>query len=467
MVRTRKDLRKGQNRTAVFIGRVKRCICILDMGFGKTVSALTIFSDLQDICKASRWLVVAPLRVARDTWPDEINDWEHVAHLKMLTAVGDAATRSKSLSSPCDLVTINIENIVWLENWLKENKKHIKVPFDGVIVDESSKFKDPSTVRWKALRRLSKKVEYFVLLTGTPAPEQLYNLQPQVQLIDGGKRLGESFEDFRHEHFIKRGQYDNCWDIRPGHEDIIMKKIADICIVADPDDYIELPEMIPEVVEVYLSEEDKAKYRQLEREYILKLGDNALIEAISASALNTKLLQLANGCIYENTEDGERIPHHVHDAKIKKLKEIVDEVGDVPIMVAYAFRSDVDRIKAAFPEAVLFDKTPGIKDRWNRREIPMLLVSPKSAAHGLNIQFGGNVLVWFGLTYSYEQWIQLIKRLWRSGQIAPRVIVKVLMAMGTLDEVAYASCTAKGVREGRFIAALRSYIKTRRDSYVG
>lgn len=463
-MRTAADLRKGQRRAANFIMRVKRCALFLDMGFGKTISVLSIIGYMQDRLLTRRWLVVAPLRVARDTWIDEIHDWQHVAHLELSKAIGDPYKRSQALLDPrADIISINVENLEWLEMWLRNNKLHLKnFPFDGIVLDESTKFKDSSTRRWRVARRLSKKCRFFVLLTGTPAPEQLYNLQPQIELLDGGKRLGASFIEFRREHYTQMDYYATKWEIKPGHDEIIMKAIADICMVPDPEDYIELPPLHIIPVPVKLSAADRDKYNELEKKYVLHLTNGGLVEAASSAALTTKLQQMANGCVYENFDDGTRVAHYIHDAKIDALREIVDEVDGIPLIVAYTFKTDLARLQQAFPQGVVFDTSDGIKERWNRREIPILFVSPKSAAHGLNVQFGGNLIVWFGLTYSYEQWIQLIKRLWRSGQRELNVIVKVLMVENSIDEVAYWSCTTKGKRQGEFLDKLRDYIRTKR-----
>lgn len=459
-MRKESELRRGQLRARDFILRVKRCALFLDMGFGKTAASLTAFLDLLNSFQTTRWLVVAPLRVARDTWPDEIADWEHLNGVKIRAAVGTAAERHAALMDrSASIVTINLENLLWLEKWLKANKQHIRFPFDGIIIDESSKFKEAGTKRWRAARRLSKKVEYIALLTGTPVPETILNIHAQIELLDGGQRLGESFVEFRAEHATPDDYNGYKWTIKPGHEDIIMKKIADICMVPDPEDYIELPPCVVSPAYITLDAASQDKYDELESQYILHI-DGGTLEATSAAALTTKLLQLANGCVYETLADETRVEHLIHNAKLKALREIVDESGDVPLLVAYTFKTDVKRIQKEFPQAVVFDaKDKTIKDRWNRREIPMLLISPRSAAHGLNVQRGSNILVYFGMIYSCELWQQLIKRLHRSGQLEDMVWVKPIIVRGTIDEAAYAAVKRKGEKQESFIGSLRDFIK--------
>lgn len=456
------QLRPGQLRAKDHIVWKRRCALFLDMGFGKTIATLLAFLELQFLGDTKRWLIVAPLKVARDTWHDELAEWSFTSGLTLAKALGSRKQRIAALKSGSDLITINIENVRWLENELaKKEYRGENFPFDGIVLDESSKFKTKGTKRWYSARRLSKRVEFFIELTGTPAPESLLNLHPQIELIDGGERLGVSYEDFKRKYFFATDYEQKKWEMRKGADKKIMAKIADICMVPNEEDYVEVPPMITKIEKVKLSKTDRARYDKFEKDYLLHV-DETVVEAVNAAALNTKLLQMANGCVYETLEDGTRIPHHIHDAKIEKLKEIVDEAEDMPLLVAYTFKTDVVRIKQAFPNAVVYNNDEGIKDRWNRREIPMLLISPKSGAHGLNIQLGGNLLVWFGITYSNEQFVQLVKRLVRSGQIELWVMVYIIMVEDTVDEIAYASCQRKINREKAFLNDLREYIRRKK-----
>lgn len=513
----RRDLRPYQVESIEFFKALKRCGLFLDMGLGKTASTLTAINDLIGEFVITKTLVIAPLRVARNTWPKEIKKWEHLKELRTSVVVGTLDERIAALFTNADIYIINRENIVWMEKaanaykllkkfdilggeqliddtklrwlidsvisgkqlrtyfefnketgrwrvtrealnrlkedlqWAKEFSKRIQ--FDAYLVDESSSFKNKGAQRWKSLRRISRSAEYLALLTGTPSPNTLLELQPQLQLIDGGKRLGESLERFKHQHFraVDRNGYK--WALRKGHDEIIHDAIRDVCLSMKTEDYLQLPDRIDEYQWLDLDAKTKKRYAELEREYIIKMVGGEIVEAVNAAALSNKLLQLSNGAVYDENKKA----HLLHDEKIEALKEIVEEARGAPILIAYNYKSDLARLKKAFPKAVVLDKNPATEDRWNRGEIEILLAHPKSAGHGLNLQDGGSIAVWFGLTYSLEAYQQFNKRLHRSGQRRD-VYIKHLVCRGTIDELVLAVLRQKDATQEKLLKALRRHV---------
>lgn len=515
----RSDLRQYQNRTVEFIKAKKRCALFLDMGLGKTPCTLTATVDCLNSFDVGKTLVIAPKRVARNTWPNEVNKWGHLSHLRLSVITGTLQERIAAIRKEADVYAINRENVAWLEKardaygklrrlklkadevkvfnskmtWLldsivssKELKQrfhynaktltwtitraaldqlkldlqefesfHRQTDYDAYLIDESSSFKNKGSARWKALRRLSRDATYVVLMTGTPRPNSMLEIHPQMQLLDGGERLGGSQERFKHDHFVSVGNTGRKWVLKAGHEALIIDRIADVCMVLKSEDYLELPPRIDEFMELDLGEKPLAEYKQFEKEYILQTAAGERIEAISAAALSGKLLQFANGAIY----DADKKVHPIHDVKIEALQEIVEEANGAPILVAYGFKHDLARLRKAFPQAVVFDDNPETENRWNRGEIEILLAHPKSAGHGLNLQDGGSVAVWFSLTWSLEEYLQFNKRLHRSGQRRD-VYIKHLIAKGTIDELILSVLKVKDAGQESLLQALISHVKS-------
>lgn len=517
-MRSRADLRHYQNATVDFIKEKKRCALFLDLGMGKTVSALTAMNDVVGAFGAHRILAIAPLRVAKNTWPKEVQQWAHLRGMTVSVITGSLQERLDAIFRPADLYVINRENVQWLEKardaygqlkrlklkapavrvfdhemaWLKDSiisgrelrdffpydrqtltwevtqealdrlRLHLssfsglkqQATYDAYLVDESSSFKNKGSNRWKALRRLSRDAEYVVLMTGTPRPNSMLEIHPQMQLLDGGQRLGSSLTRFREDHFVTVGDTGRKFVLKKGHADIIIEKIADVCMTLKSEDYLELPARIDEFVELDLGEKLMRDYKTFEREYVLHLAQAGDIEAVSAAALTGKLLQFANGAIY----DAEKKVHHLHDEKIEALKEIIEEANGAPVLVAYNFKHDLARLKQAFPHATVLDTDPETENRWNRGEIPILLAHPKSAGHGLNLQDGGSIAVWFGLTWSLEEYLQFNKRLHRSGQRRD-VYVKHLIAKGTVDEMIVSVLKLRDEDQESMLQALKKLVR--------
>lgn len=401
----------------------------LGMGLGKTSTTLSaIFQAMFDELSINKVLIVAPKKVAEATWQDEAAKWDCFKNLTFSTILGTPAHRLQALSRKADVYIINRENVVWLLEHVK-----YKPDFDMLVIDESTSFKDASTKRWKALRKVRTCFKKIVLLTGTPRPNGLMDLWAQLYLLDGGKRLGRTLTEYRNNYFVpdkQNGPVVYSYRIRsPDAEKEIYDKISDICISLKAEDYRLMPDKLPPVtVPVVLDEKSQKAYRELEREYVTELHGEE-ITALSAAAVSNKLLQLANGAVY----DADKKVILVHDAKITALKEIVEANDGNPILVFYNFKHDKDRIKEAFPAARELQNSADIRT-WNGGKVKLLIAHPASAGYGLNLQAGGHIIVWFGLTWSLEQYQQANARLERQGQKEP-VIIHHLVAKGTVDEL--------------------------------
>lgn len=379
-------------------------------------------------------LVIAPKKVAEGTWSTEAEKWDHIADLRISTVLGSEAHRRKALESTADVYVINRENVVWLKDLYRN-----AWPFDMVIVDEASSFKNHASKRFKALAAESAHINRMVLLTGTPTPNGLLDIWSQVFLLDGGERLQKRFTWFRDIYFEPdaRGAYGQVFSYRPkkGTEEKVLQKISDICISMKADDYLTLPDMIFDTVPVVLDPKSEKAYRDMEEQMVLDLPeDEETITAMSAAALSAKLLQLSNGAIYD--ENG--MVHHIHDCKLDALQEMVEGLRErgKSALVFYQFRHDLDRILrrlGSMPgiRAKLLDGAGAI-DTWNRRQTDVLLAHPASTAYGLNLQDGGSHIIWFGLTWNYEQYVQANARLHRQGQ-KETVIIHHLVSQGTRD----------------------------------
>lgn len=395
-------------------------------------------------------LVIAPLSVAEKTWSDEIEKWDHLNHLSFSKVLGPQKQRLAALAKKADVYLINRENVEWLVDHYRKDW-----PFKTVIIDESSSFKSPSAKRFKALRKVRPMIERLVELTGTPSPNNLMDLWSQIYLLDQGERLGKTITAFRNHYFTPASQNGHIvysWALLPGAEEAIYKKISDICVSMKAKDYLKLPPRTNNVIEVELSATDWKKYKELERHYVLELGESDVV-ASNAATLSNKLLQMANGCIYDENGD----PKPIHEKKLDALERIIEEAQGQPVLVFYQYKHDLARIQERFKQARVLDVSAGDIKKWNEGKIPVLLAHPQSAGHGLNLQAGGHIIVWFGLTWSLEFYQQANARLDRQGQQNP-VIVHHLVAKGTIDEDVMKALETKEVGQEALMAAVKARI---------
>ena len=414
---------------------------------------MTAIQELMYDCfEVSRVLVIAPKRVAEDTWSREHAKWDHLQGLKISKVLGTARQRKAALQAEADIYVIGRDSVVWLTEELRS------WPFDMVVIDELSSFKNPQAKRFKALRRVMPKVRRVVGLTGTPSPNGLMDLWAEIYLLDRGERLGRTLGAYREEYFrpgARNGYVVYKWLPRHGAEKQIQKRISDICVSMSAADYLQLPERIDNIIPVRLAESELRQYRQMEQEQLLKI-DGEEIAALSAAAVMTKLLQIANGCAYSQTQEVVRI----HMAKAEALAEIVEATAE-PVLVFYSFRHDIESIREKIPEARMLEG-PGDIAAWNAGEIRVLLAHPASVGYGLNLQDGGHVIVWYGLTWSLELYQQANARLYRQGQEKP-VIIHHLIAEGTVDEQVMRALKSKDTSQAALLAAL----KEREDGQKG
>lgn len=403
-------------------------------------------------------LVIAPKRVAEDTWSREAEKWDHLNHLKISKVLGSVSNRKTALRETADIYVINRENVKWLVDYCKELKWW---PFDMVVVDELSSFKSNQSQRFKALKSVTPLINRMIGLTGTPTPNGLLDLWPQMYLLDRGERLGKTITGYRERYFTpgrRNGYTVFNWDPKPEAEKAIQDKISDICISMSAKDYLELPERINNTVEVHLSEEEKGLYDQFEKEQILSLGGNEIV-ALAAAAVSGKLLQMANGAVY----DQDRLAIHVHDKKLEALADIL-EFNPEPVLVFYNFRHDYDRLCEYFKDLKprTLETSKDIAD-WNNGKIRLLLAHPASVGHGLNIQAGGHIIVWFGLTWSLELYQQANARLDRQGQ-TKNVIVHHLVTKGTVDEDVMRALERKETGQSALLEAVKAKIEKWREN---
>ncbi|MEG2291782.1 MAG: DEAD/DEAH box helicase [Carnobacterium sp.] len=428
------------------------CGLLLDMGLGKTLSSLTAIEELLHTFESvDKVLVIAPLSVAEKTWSDEIEKWDHLNHLTFSKILGNQKQRLEALEKKADVYLINRENVVWLVDYYKK-----RWPFETVIIDEISSFKDPKSKRFKALRKVRPLIKRLVGLTGTPAPNTLIDLWPQIYLMDQGERLGKTIGAYRNRYFYPgqtSGYAVYSWCLKPGAEEEIYSKISDICVSMKSKDYLKLPPRFNNIIEVALNKKEEKQYKQLERDLLLPLTDSDVV-ASNAAVLSNKLLQLANGCIYD--EDGE--PQFIHDAKIEALERVIEDAQGQPILIFYSYKHDLARIQKRFKEAKSLDVKAGDIKKWNNGEIPLLLAHPQSAGHGLNLQQGGHIIVWFGLTWSLEYYQQANARLDRQGQ-KESVIVHHIVTRDTLDEKVIKVLEQKEKGQDALLEAVKAKIK--------
>ena len=428
----------------------------LDCGLGKTSITLTAVNDLMfDSFEIHRVLVVAPIRVASYSWPAEIEKWDHLEGLRYSVAVGTAAERLAALKRKADIYLINRENVQWLIT-----ESGIPFDFDMVVIDELSSFKNHQTKRFKALMKVRPKVKRIVGLTGTPSSNGLMDLWAEFRLLDMGERLGRFIGQYRTSYFRpdkQNGQVVFSYKPLPGAEKQIYGKISDITISMKSTDHLQMPELINSRYTVYLSEKEDSRYADLKKDLVLQLPDGD-ITAANAASLSGKLSQMANGAVY--TDAGETVA--IHERKLDALEDIIEAANGKPVLVAYWFRHDLERIterlyKLKIPCSRL--DTDGSIRKWNAGEIPVALIHPASAGHGLNLQGGGNTLVWFGLTWSLELYQQTVARLWRQGQASETVVVQHIITKGTIDERIMKALSEKDTTQAALIDAVKADLK--------
>lgn len=446
----------------------KFCGVFLEMGLGKTVSTLTAINYLMyDYCEIGSVLVIAPKRVAESVWQEEAENWEHLKHLKFSKIIGNEQQRIAALKAKADIYIISRDNIAWLCALYGGGK----LPFDMIVIDELSSFKSYKSIRFKALRGVRPYLKRLVGLTGTPAPNSLIDLWPQIYLMDRGERLEKTITKYRERYFRPgktNGQVVYSYNLLEDSEYLIHKKIEDICISMKADDYLEMPFRTDNYIKLRMPEKLKKQYLDFEKNKVLDLfkseqelinsvADNRCVEinVVNAAALSNKLLQFANGAVY----DEDRVVHDIHDIKLEALKEIIDDANGKPVLVAWAFQFDRDRIKeylkAYKPRELKNNKD--IQD-WNAGKIQVLLAHPASAGHGLNLQAGGNIIVWYGQTWSLELYQQFNARLYRQGQ-KEHVIINHLILEGTHDEDVIEALKRKDRKQDSLMNSIKAKIE--------
>lgn len=442
-----------QDYAVRFIERTPACAVMLDMGLGKTSIALTAIANLMfDSFEVAKALVVAPLRVARDTWRAEAEKWDHLKGLKVSAAVGSKQERVSALKAKADVYVINRENLSWLVE-----QSGIPFDFDMVVIDELSSFKSHRAKRFKSLMRVRPKVSRIVGLTGTPAANGLMDLWAEYKVLDMGARLGRFITAYRSDYFEpdKRcGQVVWSYKPLPGADTAIERQISDITISMKAEDHLKMPRLIASDWEVRLSDKERQRYERLKSELVLTDAGEG-VTAASAGVLANKLSQMANGAIYDDSGE----PIAIHDRKLDALEDIVEAANGKPILVAYWFKHDLARIEDRLSQMGIahlrIDTSESIR-RWNAGEVPVGLIHPASAGHGLNLQDGGSAIVWFGLTWSLELYQQTVARLWRQGQKSPAVTVSHIVCKGTIDERIAAALKAKDATQQGLIDAVKA-----------
>lgn len=425
----------------------------LDMGLGKSVISLTAIFDLcLDSFQVRKVLVIAPLRVARDTWPDEIRKWDHLKGLSYSVAVGSEAERKAALQQRAFVYIINRENVQWLVQ-----DSDIPFDYDMVVIDELSSFKSYQAKRFRTLLKVRPSVKRIVGLTGTPSSNGLMDLWAQFRLLDMGQRLGRFITHYRNTYFQpdkRNGQVVFSYKPLPGAEDAIYQKISDITISMKATDHLQMPECIMNEVKVTLSEKERTLYDSMKHDMVVSLGGEE-IDAANAAALDNKLSQMANGAVYGE----EKKVLHLHDRKLDALEDLIEAANGKPVLVAYWYRHDYDRIAERLHKRHIPFSTMDSSDsiaRWNRGEIPVALIHPASAGHGLNIQAGGSTIIWFGLTWSLELYQQVNARLWRQGQKSDTVVIHHIITQGTIDERMMKALHQKDISQSALIEAVKA-----------
>lgn len=395
--------------------------------------------------EVGKCLVVAPKRVAESTWPSEAEKWDHLKNLKISPILGSPKARKEAIAKEADIYIITRDNVAWLVDYLKEDWC-----FDTLVIDELSSFKNHASKRFKKLKTITPYLNRVIGLTGTPAPNSYMDLWAQVYLLDRGERLGKNITAYRRKYFnaYNRGMYTE-YKLREGAREEIDEALADLCISMKAKDYLKLKDPLIVDYKVQMTKEERTLYQTMERDAVLHMGEDT-ITAFSAAVVTNKLLQMANGAVYD--EDG--TVHEIHRQKLDALEELIEEASGENILVFYNFKSDYDRITEKFPQAVKLEGEEDIR-AWNEGKIPLLLAHPASAGHGLNLQEGGSVIIWYGLTWSLENYLQANARLHRQGQTSAVRIYRIVTE-GTVDETVVKALEGKHIRQEELLEKLKA-----------
>lgn len=446
----RHNLHKYQHHNVEFIKAKKRCAVFNEMGLGKTVATLTALSDMLDEFDTGKILIIAPLRVANHVWEQEVRNWKHLRHLRTSLCTGDKRKRLAGLNKEADVYVINKENVAWLQNHFENTKQGW--PFKTVVIDESSCIKNFDTQISRALKRILNKTYNMILLSGTPSPNSLMDLWNQIFMIDFGKSLGKTLSQYRALHF-QSDFMGYKYTPRPGAFAHIHNAIQPFVVSMKVEDYLDLPDVIKIKQDVTLKPEALKFYKEFEKELFCEI-EGEEVTAMNAAVLAGKLLQIASGTLYVDKMGNYKEIHH---EKLDALETIVDDNPDENILVAYNYKSDKERLKKRFKGAVVLADDKSAISEWNKGKIKMLLIHPQSAGHGLNLQYGGSMVVWFGMIWSLEYYLQLNARLHRQGQLRPVRIVH-LIAEGTIDEEVVRVLADKNATQSSLLEALKARI---------
>lgn len=468
----RRQLRKYQNRAVGFVKERKHCALFLDMGLGKTVSLLTAIADLLREREVKRVLLVAPVRVMYGVWRQEARKWAHTRHLTFKMLHGNEYYRLRAMNSNAEIHIINPEQLAWLIKVLSaySKRRSYEFPYDMLAIDESSMFKNYKALRFKKLKPLLRKFDRRVIMTGTPSPNGLMDLWSQMYIVDEGQRLGTAIDRYRRRFFTQADYNGYKFDANEGAEQTINKLIGPVVLCMQAEDYIDMPKIVTNVIYVDLPPDARAKYDRFEQEFFLEFDKGHVVDAESAATLSMKCQQMANGMVYVNEEDDDgsivaKHVVHIHDAKLKALQEIRDGTGD-QLLIGFAFKHDLIGLRKMFPNAKTMGggsksnarETGSIISAWQRREVGELIVHPASAAHGLDgLQHACHTICNFGLTYSLEWHLQLMRRIQRPGQPNPFVVAHYIVARNTVDEAIMAAIERKGKGQQAVIDALKEY----------
>lgn len=439
-----------QEYATKFIEENEESAVFLECGLGKSVITLTAIKNLMARGEVNRVLVVAPLRVGKTTWPEEIGKWDHLAGLTYAVAIGSVAERLNALKAQADITIINRENVEWLID-----KSGMPFDYDMLVIDELSSFKSFKAKRFKALLKVRPQITRVVGLTGTPSSNGLMDLWAEFRLLDLGERLGRYITRYRLAYFTpdkRNAQVVFSYKPLPGAEERIYDKIDDITISMRASDYLKLPSLVMNTMVVEMGDKEKEIYDNLCDDMVVSLGDNE-IDAVNAASLSNKLLQMANGAVYGE----EQSVHRIHDEKLNALEDLIESANGKPVLVAYWFKHDLARIKAKFP-FVREIKTDADIRAWNRGEIEVGVIHPASAGHGLNLQTGGSTLIWFGLTWSLELYQQTNARLYRQGQ-KNTVVIHHIVTKGTIDERVLKALEKKEKTQNSLIDAVKAELR--------
>ena len=440
----RSDLHSYQLAAVDFILKKKRCQLWLQMGMGKSVSTLTAITDLLDSFSVSKVLVIAPLRVANSVWKQEGENWQHLNSLRIVVCTGSEKQRLQRLQSDADVYVINRENVAWLCDLYQK-----RWPFDCIVIDEASSFKSASAQRFKSLKRVLPQTSHMVLLTGTPSPNGLMDLWAQCYLVDFGAALGKTMTAYK-QRFFESDFMGYKFTPREGADDNIKSLVAPYTLSMRVEDYLDMPDYLPSIMGVDIGAKALKQYSEFEDNLFAEFKGHE-IEAQSAAVLANKLLQFANGAMYV---DEHKNYVEIHNEKLEALAELLDDNPTENLLVAYNYQTDLERLQKRFPFATVLDKNPDTIKAWNAGKIKMLLAHPASAGMGINLQHGGSVIVWFGLSWSLEYYQQFNCRLYRQGQTKPVRIIH-LVSSGTIDERVVSVLNNKAASQNDLMNALK------------